>query len=291
MVARSIIWGTAVTFPGRTGIEHVHNRPVSQMRELERNSSANNPVLARLAIVGRGRLGNAIAAALRETAAPALGPFGRGYDGAGADLVLLCVPDGEIAAAASAIAPGPLVGHCSGATGLDPLVPHEAFSMHPLMTVTAAGASFTGAGAAIAGGSPRALDTAATVARALGMRPVQVADRDRTAYHAAASIASNFLVTLEAAAERIAGTAGVHRELLVPLVRAAVENWAALGPERALTGPVARGDEATIAAQRDAISERAPELLELFDALVEATRELAAASEPPAAAAREVQHA
>ncbi len=290
MVARSIIWGTAVTFPGRTGIEHVHSRPVSQMRELERNSSANNPVLARLAIVGRGRLGNALAAALRETGAPALGPFGRGYDGAGADVVLLCVPDGEIAAAASAIAPGPLVGHCSGATGLDPLVPHEAFSMHPLMTVTAAGASFTGAGAAIAGGSPRALDTAATVARALGMRPVQVADRDRTAYHAAASIASNFLVTLEAAAERVAGTAGVHRELLVPLVRAAVENWAALGPERALTGPVARGDEATIAAQRDAISERAPELVELFDALVEATRELAAASEPPAAA-REVQHA
>ena len=74
-------------------------------------------------------------------------------------------------------------------------------------------------------------------------------------------------------------------------MRAAVENWAALGPERALTGPVARGDEATIAAQRDAISERAPELLKLFDALVEATRELAAASEPPAAAAREVQHA
>ena len=91
------------------------------MRELERNSSANTPVLARLAIVGRGRLGNALAAALRGGPDAALGPFGRGYDGEGADVVLLCVPDGEIAAAASAIAAGPLVGHCSGATGLDPL--------------------------------------------------------------------------------------------------------------------------------------------------------------------------
>lgn len=253
------------------------------MRELERSPSTDTPVLTRLAIVGRGRLGNAISVALRASGSPPLGQFGRGYEGDGADAVLLCVPDGEIAAAAATIAPGPLVGHCSGATGLDPLAPHQAFSMHPLMTVTAAGATFAGAGAAIAGSSPRALHTAAGLARALGMRPVGVADRDRAAYHAAASIASNFLVTLEGAAERVAGTAGVDRELLVPLVRAAVDNWAALGPERALTGPVARGDEATVAAQRDAICERAPELVELFDALVQATRELAAT--------REVEHA
>ena len=86
------------------------------------------------------------------------------------------------------------------------------------------------------------------------MRPVVIADDDRAAYHAAASIASNLLVTLEAAAERIAATAGVDRELLLPLVRATVENWAELGPERALTGPVARGDEATVARQRAAVA-------------------------------------
>ena len=57
--------------------------------------------------------------------------------------------------------------------------------------------------------------------------------------------------------------------MLVPLVRATVENWAALGPERALTGPIARGDEETVARQRDAVAERAPELLALFDALAE----------------------
>ena len=60
--------------------------------------------------------------------------------------------------------------------------------------------------------------------------------------------------------------------MLVPLARAALENWAQQGAERALTGPVARGDEATIARQRSAIEERAPDLLDVFDALVAASR-------------------
>jgi predicted short-subunit dehydrogenase-like oxidoreductase (DUF2520 family) len=254
------------------------------MRELERESSSDTPACRRLAIVGRGRLGTALAGVLGATGFELLGPFGRGYDGAGADAVLLCVPDKQIAAAAQLIAPGPPVGHCSGATGLEALAPHEAFSLHPLMTVTAQGARFQGAGAAIAGSTQRALALAGALAQALGMRAVEIADSDRAAYHAAASIASNFLITLEAAAERIGASAGVDRELLVPLVRATVENWAALGPQRALTGPVARGDEQTVASQRAAIEQRAPELLDLFDSLVQATRALAAepASSPPA---------
>ncbi len=211
-----------------------------------------------------------------------IGPLGHGADGAGAEAVLLCVPDKQIATAASAIAPGAAVGHCSGATGLDPLAPHEAFSLHPLMTVTRDGASFAGAGAAIAGSTPRALVLAGELAASLGMRAVEVADGDRAAYHAAASIASNFLVTLEAAAERLAAEAGVQRQLLVPLVRATVENWAALGAERALTGPVARGDEDTISSQRAAIGQYADDLLPLFDALVDATRALASHLPEPA---------
>ena len=258
------------------------------MRELERDSLSNahgrapaepGPGWPRLAIVGDGRLGRALADAFRAAGHPVEGPLGRGADGAGADVVLLCVPDAEIATAASHIAPGPLVGHCSGATGLDPLGSREAFSVHPLMTVTQSGASFAGAGAAIAGTSGHALALARELAEALGMRAVVVADADRTAYHAAASIASNFLVTLEAAAEQLAETAGVDRELLVPLVRATVENWAVRGPDRALTGPVARGDEETVEAQRAAVAERAPELLALFDALVEATRRVAGVAE------------
>jgi predicted short-subunit dehydrogenase-like oxidoreductase (DUF2520 family) len=130
----------------------------------------------------------------------------------------------------------------------------------------------------VAGSTPRALAVAHELAARLGMRATTVADDDRAAYHAAASIASNFLVTLEGAAERLAATAGVDRELLAPLVRASVEDWIRLGAERALTGPIARGDDATIERQRAAIAERAPELLPVYDALVDATRALAAAA-------------
>jgi len=224
-----------------------------------------------IAIVGDGRLGRALASALR---APA--PHGRGYDGTGADVVLLCVPDGQIATAAAAIAPGPLVGHCSGATGLDVLAPHEAFGLHPLMTVTRAGASFAGAGCAVAGTTPRALEVASSIGRSLGMRPFVIGDEDRVAYHAAASMASNFLVTLESAAARLAATAGVERSMLGPLVRAAVEAWAVEG-DASLTGPIVRGDEATVARHREAIGERAPELLSLYDVMADATRVVAAA--------------
>ncbi len=224
-----------------------------------------------IAIVGDGRLGRALASALRAAV-----PHGRGYAGAGADAVLLCVPDAQIATAARAIEPGPLVGHCSGATDLGVLAPHEAFGLHPLMTVTRAGGAFAGAGCAIAGTTPRALDFAERLGRALGMRPFAIADEDRVAYHAAASMASNFLVALESAAARLAATAGVERSLLVPLVRAAVEAWAVEG-DTSLTGPIVRGDEATVARHREVVGERAPDLLGLYDALADATRAVAAA--------------
>jgi predicted short-subunit dehydrogenase-like oxidoreductase (DUF2520 family) len=249
------------------------------MRELERDSSSDASARSRLAIVGRGRLGTALSRALADTDYEVIGPLGRGADPAGADAVLLCVPDAEITNAAALVAPGPLVGHCSGVTALGELAPHEAFSLHPMMTVGVSGARFDGAGAAIAGSTSRALHAARQIATSVGMRPVQIAEEDRPLYHAAASIASNFLITLEAAAERIARGVGVERELLAPLVRATVENWAALGAERALTGPVARGDERTVALQRAAIAERYAELLPLFDVLVGATRALVRAKE------------
>jgi predicted short-subunit dehydrogenase-like oxidoreductase (DUF2520 family) len=234
-----------------------------------------------IAIVGAGRLGTALAAALEAGGHAVLGPLGRDADPRDATAVLLCVPDAEIAAAASAIAggrDGVLVGHCSGATGLDVLAGHEAFALHPLMTVVHDGPTvFAGAGAAVAGSTPRALAIARELAARLGMRATAVSDADRAAYHAAASIASNFLVTLEGAAERLAASAGVEREVLAPLVRASVDNWVRLGAEAALTGPIARGDEATVARQRAAVRERAPELVPLYDAMAEATRALAGA--------------
>ena len=243
------------------------------MRELDRIASESTP--ERCAIVGAGRLGHALAAALRDAGIDVEGPLGRGARPR-AEVVLLTVPDAEIRAAAEAT-PAALIGHCSGATTLEPLGSGRRFSLHPLMTVPEGGtARFEGAGCAVAGSDEGALRTATALAHALKMHPVEVADDDRAAYHAAASIAANFLVALEGQAERLAATAGVPRELLAPLARAALDNWAANGAEHALTGPVARGDEATIARQRAAIEERAPDLLDTFDALVAASRVLAA---------------
>jgi predicted short-subunit dehydrogenase-like oxidoreductase (DUF2520 family) len=236
------------------------------------HSHLSSPV----AVVGRGRLGPALAGALRTAGVEVVGPLGRGEETRGVAVVLLCVPDGEIARAAAAVEPGPIVGHCSGATTLAPLAPHEALSLHPLMTVTAAGARFAEAGCAIAGSTPRALDTARELAERLGMIPIAVDDADRALYHAAASIASNFLVTLEGTAEELAERVGVPRALLAPLARAALDNWAAAGAERALTGPIVRGDEETVARQRAAVAERAPEALALWDALAGRTRAIAA---------------
>jgi predicted short-subunit dehydrogenase-like oxidoreductase (DUF2520 family) len=252
------------------------------MRELERNvppSPTPLPVSTGPVVVGRGRLGTALSAALGAGE-----PLGRGETPpAGADYVLLCVPDAEIANAAAAVAgTARFVGHTSGATPLTALEPAgaEAFALHPLQTVTAAGAEFRGCGCAVAGSTQRALELATQIATGLGMTPFVVEDSQRAAYHAAASIASNFLVTLEAEAEALANAAGIEgfdaRRMLGQLVRTTVENWIALGPAGALTGPVARGDRATVAAQRAAIAKERPQLEPLFDALVERTEAVAA---------------
>jgi predicted short-subunit dehydrogenase-like oxidoreductase (DUF2520 family) len=217
---------------------------------------------ARCAVVGAGRMGSALVAASPRFS----GPFGRGFDGSGFSAVLLAVPDRAIPDAAALIHPNVVVGHCAGALGLTALGDRPAFSVHPLMTVTRSGAEFAGAGAAVAGTSPALLQYATTIAIELGMRPVEIADHDRTAYHAAACIASNFLVALEDAAEQLLATTGADRSILAPIVRAAVENWATLGGPAALTGPISRRDDATVLTQRNAVAERAPQLLEWFDA-------------------------
>jgi predicted short-subunit dehydrogenase-like oxidoreductase (DUF2520 family) len=242
----------------------------------------NLPSPLRVGIVGAGRVGNALAAALRDAGVEVEGPLGRGGRPAGCDAILLCVPDAEITAAAEVVtAVAPLVGHTSGATPLSALAHAgvDAFALHPLQTVAGPDVRFEGAGAAVAGSSPEALAFATALAERLGMTPFEIDDDGRAAYHAAASVASNFLVTLQAAAETIAGGAGLEpeqaRALLAPLVRQTVGNIAELGPEAALTGPVARGDEETVAAQRAAVEQAAPELLGLFDELVSRTRDLA----------------
>jgi predicted short-subunit dehydrogenase-like oxidoreductase (DUF2520 family) len=257
----------------------------------------NDPAQIRLiAIIGRGRLGNALADRLRMSERSVVGPLSRDYDASeleGVDVVLLCVPDREIAQAASVLAervPGTtrgdsikrcpmVVGHCSGATSLEALEPTsftERFSLHPLMSYSGGEEPSCGEerAAAVSASSPLAMELARSLAHELQLDPLVLKQDDRAAYHAAASMASNFLITLEVAAERLAASAGCPREALAPLVRRSVENWASLG-SRALTGPIARGDTATVASQRLALTQRAPELVPMFDALAEATRQLA----------------
>ncbi len=228
-----------------------------------------------ISIIGAGRMGHALPRALRERGMTVYGPHGRGAKGDDADVVLLCVPDDVIAVAAAAVELGRLVGHCSGATTLAPLAPHEAFSIHPLMTVADERARFDGAGCAIAGATARAIEIATELATMLGMRPVSVHDEHRALYHAAASIASNHLVTIEGLAEELFTRAGVPRALFVPLVRASVDSWAEHGAARALTGPIARRDEETVRRHRSAIASHAPDALGVWDALTERTRVLA----------------
>jgi predicted short-subunit dehydrogenase-like oxidoreductase (DUF2520 family) len=233
------------------------------------------PPSRRIAVIGRGRLGSVLAPAL--DAEP---PLARGERIApGTDVVILAVPDAALAPLAAELTPGPLVGHCSGALSLDVLAPHvERFSLHPLMSLTADSGpqQLIGAGAAIAGSSPRALVIAGELAARAGLEPFRLADEDRALYHAAASIASNFLVALESIADRLFSSVGVEHRHTATLARASLENWATLGGERALTGPIARGDSATVARQRDALAARAPDLLGLFDALADATVSLGA---------------
>jgi predicted short-subunit dehydrogenase-like oxidoreductase (DUF2520 family) len=243
------------------------------------------PAGDRIAVVGAGRLGVPFAAGSRLAGLAVEGPLGRGEAPAPCDAIVLCVPDAEIPAAAEAVAgAAPLVGHTSGATVLAALAPAnaETFGLHPLQTFAPGSGPeiFSGAGAAVAGSTPRALGFAVSLAGRLGMTPFEIDDDGRAAYHAAASLASNFLVTLQSAAESIAAGAGLEpseaRTLLVPLLRRTVDNLAELGPEGALTGPIARGDHATVASQRAAVEEIAPHLLDLFDELVRHTHSLAA---------------
>lgn len=234
------------------------------------------PDTGRITVVGAGRLGRAIARALSANGPSVVGPLGRRDPRpifSARDVVLLCVPDDAIAVVAAAIPVGPFVGHCAGALTLDVLGDHHAFSMHPLLSVTDGSTSFEGAACAIAARDDDARAVARAIALRLGMDPVVVDDDVRALYHAAASMASNYLVTIEDSAERIASPTGIERRHLARLARSALENWERFGRD-ALTGPISRGDNETVSRQRAAVAQRVPELLALWDALAASTRAL-----------------
>ena len=208
-------------------------------------------------VIGAGRAGGSLAAALRRAGWSVEGPVGRDADRArattGTRVLVLAVPDGEVAALADSIAPGDaVVVHLAGSLGLDVLAGHDRVgSLHPLVALPdpERGAErLQGAWFAVAG-DPAVEE----MARALGGRTVVVADEDRAAYHAAAAIASNHLVALLGQVERVAAGVGVPLEAYLELARGALADVAASGPASALTGPVSRGDWGTVARHLAAI--------------------------------------
>lgn len=214
-------------------------------------------MIERVHVIGSGRVGSAVGARLSER--------GVAVDENDPDVVFLCVPDAAISDVARELTPGRAwIGHVSGATPLAALDPHQRrFSLHPLQTFDRSGdpSQFDGAWAAISGESEEALAVARELVETLGLQPFELADGDRTLYHAGAVFASNYLVTLQRAAVRL----GVPPEGLVPLMRGTIDH----GFE--LTGPIARGDWATVEAHKRAIRDTHPELEHLYDTLAGAT--------------------
>jgi len=222
-----------------------------------------------IAVLGRGRLGRWVHTRLRAGGHDAVA-LGRGDAvPARAAWVYLCVPDRALGAAAAAVPPGRLVLHASGATGLAPLRPHTpAGVLHPLMTFPAAGPPAGEIPAAV-DGDPAARDAAERLAVALGWSPFP-RPADPILYHAAAVLAGNFASALLVFGAEVLAAAGHDRDTararLLPLVRASVEAAAAAPFSEALTGPLARGDAATVAAHLGALAALDPSLASLYAA-------------------------
>lgn len=213
-------------------------------------------------IIGPGRAGTSLAAALAGRGWDVVGFLGRHDDPAdaarGVDVLVIATPDDVVASVASAVAPQgrTTVVHLSGSLGLDVLAPHQRRgALHPLIPLPNAvvGATRLTSGVTFAvSGEP----VVRAMALSLGGRVVEVADVDRAAYHAAACIAANHVVALLGQVERVAAAAGLDLEAFLPLTRAAVDDVEALGPRQALTGPAVRGDWDTLSRHLDALPAR-----------------------------------
>lgn len=231
-------------------------------------------------IIGPGRAGLGLALALKKAGVRVLGVHGRrrkkvpraialSVGGAPpwmaeAGVVLLAVRDDSLVPLVDQLIEqkevhkGQVILHLSGALTADVLARLRrrgaaVGSMHPLMTVSAeparAASHFRWATFALEG-DPAAVRAGAQLATALGGAPVVIAARDKARYHAGAVFASNYVIAVLDAAQRLlvasGFSAGAARRALVPLTAASVQNEARLGPAEALTGPIVRGDVATV---------------------------------------------
>jgi predicted short-subunit dehydrogenase-like oxidoreductase (DUF2520 family) len=266
-----------------------------------------------IGIIGSGRVGSALGAALARAGHPVVGASGRSDASAAriahllpgtprlpaedivrrADLVLFAVPDdalGPLVAhlgESGAFRPGVIVAHTSGAHGVGILHPATArgalpLAFHPAMTFTGGPEDVERVTAGISFGvtAPEGLRALATrlVAELNGI-PEWIPDDRRGLYHTALAHGSNHLVTLvNEAMDRLRDAGVVHPErALAPLLHAALDNALAMG-DAALTGPVSRGDAGTVAKHLDTLAVMAPESVPSYLALARRTADRAIAA-------------
>jgi predicted short-subunit dehydrogenase-like oxidoreductase (DUF2520 family) len=234
--------------------------------------------VTRVRVIGPGRAGTSLAIALSRAGWEVLPTLGRAdaLDAAASDtdLLLIATPDHAISEVAHAVKPADrtVVAHLSGSAGLRPLVSHRRRAvLHPLVALPdpERGAErLVGAWFGLAeDGDP----LVAEVVASLRGRVVHVAETGWARYHAAAVIASNHLVALLGQAERVAASVGAPVEAFLDLARGSLADVAELGPRGALTGPVRRGDIATIERHLDALP---PEERAAYAAMVEEAKKL-----------------
>jgi predicted short-subunit dehydrogenase-like oxidoreductase (DUF2520 family) len=217
--------------------------------------------MIRVAIVGRGRVGGALATNLeRDPGFAVATPVGRDADVASlardADMVLLAVTDAAVLSVASSIAPNDdaLFVHFAGSLTLAALAPHRRrASLHPLTPMPGdaetAASRLRGAWMAVAGDP-----AVATLAEALEGRTFEVDEVHRARYHATATIAASHVAGLMGQVARNSASVGVPLAAYLDLARATLANVEALGPSAALTGPIVRGDWETVRAHLAALS-------------------------------------
>jgi predicted short-subunit dehydrogenase-like oxidoreductase (DUF2520 family) len=251
-------------------------------------------------VVGAGVVGTALAAWLVRAGVPVRGIHGRQLPGAPTpadvvastgdfpgiisevDVVIIAVRDARIPAVAARLAsegklrPGQIVFHTSGANAarqiLAAAAPHVAGvgTLHPLVSFSDPRLAMEGLDELAFGieGDEPARAMAARLVGALGARAVVLATEDLALYHAGAVLASNYLVALADTAQSLLVKAGVPKPdalpVLIPLLMSVVQNLAELGLPGALTGPVERGDVGSVERHLEALSARAPEVIELY---------------------------
>ena len=239
-----------------------------------------------------GRAGHDITAVVARTAerageaALALGaaPYAIGDPLPPSDLCVVSVRDDAIESVAGQLAAAAVGSdaavHLSGLAPVAALEPLAAAgvstgSFHPLQTLptpAAGAAALAGSWIAITASRPRLYERLTGLAESLGALPFSLSDEHKAVYHAAAAAAANFPLAALTMASDLFDAAGVPFEAAHPLVDAVVANAFDLGPRAALTGPVARGDVATVAAQLAAVRAETPSLVPGFVGFV---RELA----------------